>query len=129
MSFIPDGLQRSEEVISKQIQNNILGILTYIWKWKNIQINSPSVRMMDSPPPNLAILKGLENVIIYLRYISRIPQAYTELQKDYFCPVSRFSNEKCPNHLFCEFCNNMKHKSTFRLVFYSFIAFLSWTVS
>ena len=26
----------------------------------------------------------------------------TELQKDYFCPVSGFSTEKCPNHVFGE---------------------------
>ena len=30
-----------------------------------------------------------------------------ELQKDYFCPVSQFSTEKCPNHTFGEFCNYM----------------------
>ena len=52
-----------------------------------------------------------------------------ELQKDYFCLVSRFSTKKCPNHLIGEFCNYMRHKSTFRLVFYSFTVFLSQTMS
>ena len=31
----------------------------------------------------------------------------TELQKDYFCPVSRFSTKKCPNHAFGEISWNV----------------------
>ena len=49
----------------------------------------------------------------------------SELQKDYFCPVSQFSKVKCPNHAYGEYCNNMRHKSKLSLVFYSFIVFLS----
>ena len=52
-----------------------------------------------------------------------------ELQNDYFGLVSQFSTKKCPNHAFGEFCSIMKHKSKLRLVLYSFIVFLSWTVS
>ena len=56
---------------------------------------------------------------LFLKYL------FSELQKDYFCPVSQLSTEKCQNHAFGEFCNNMRHKSKLRLVFYSFIVFLS----
>ena len=52
-------------------------------------------------------------------------KAATDLQKDYFCPVSQFSTVKCPNHAFGEFCSNMRHKSKLRLVFYSIRVFLS----
>ena len=52
-----------------------------------------------------------------------------ELQKDYPCPVSWFSTKKCPNHVFCEFGHNMRHKSTHRLAFCSFMVTWSWIVS
>ena len=29
----------------------------------------------------------------------------SELRKDYFCPVSLFSNKKCPNHVYDEICH------------------------
>ena len=47
----------------------------------------------------------------------------TEVQKEYFCPVSGFSTKKCPKYVFGEFRHDMKHKSKHRLVFthsYSF---------
>ena len=36
--------------------------------------------------------------------------------KDYFCPVSRISTEKCPNHVCDEFCNNMQNKSKLSII-------------
>ena len=42
----------------------------------------------------------------------------SELQKDYFCPVSGFSTGKCPNHVFGQFCHNLRHKSNHRLLFF-----------
>ena len=51
----------------------------------------------------------------------------TELQKDYFCPVSWFSTEKCLNHVYGKFCHNMRHKSKHRL-FCSFMVIWSWIV-
>ena len=63
---------------------------------------------------------------VFLTINSRnIEKIKAELQVDCFCPVSQFSTEKCPNRAFGEFCNNMRHKSKLRLVFYSFIVFLS----
>ena len=44
-----------------------------------------------------------------------------ELQKDYFCTVSGFSTEKCPNHVFGEFSWYMRHKSNPRILFQSFL--------
>ena len=41
-----------------------------------------------------------------------------KLQKDYFGPVSGFSTGKCPNHVFGQFCHNLRHKSNHRLLFF-----------
>ena len=46
---------------------------------------------------------------------------YAELQTDYVCPVSRLPTAKCPNHVFGEFCHNMKLKRKHRILFYSFM--------
>ena len=35
---------------------------------------------------------------------------------------------KCPNHIFCKFCHNMRYKSKHMLLFYSFIVLWSWTM-
>ena len=44
-----------------------------------------------------------------------------ELQKDYFCRVSPFSTQKCPNHVFSKFGHYVRHKNKDRLVLCSFI--------
>ena len=42
-----------------------------------------------------------------------------ELQKDFFRPVSGFSNKKCPNYVFSEFCPIMMHEIGQMLVLFS----------
>ena len=44
-----------------------------------------------------------------------LQRAVPGLQKDFFSPVSKFSIEKCRNHIFGWFYNNMKHKSHLEL--------------
>ena len=45
---------------------------------------------------------------------------FVELQKDFFRPVSRFSNEKCPDLVFAELCHDMMQKIPQMLVVFSF---------
>ena len=64
----------------------------------------------------------------YLHHIGRNVSIITELQKDYFCPVSWFSTEKCPNQVYNDIFPNIKHKSKYRLVLCSFMVIWSWIV-
>ena len=43
--------------------------------------------------------------------------------KKFCCPVSGFLTEKCQNNIFGEFCQYMRHKSKYRLLFKSFLSF------
>ena len=52
----------------------------------------------------------------------------SEMQKDYFCPVSIFLTEKCPNHALWEVCHNLRQKSKHRLVFYHYLVIWSLIV-
>ena len=48
------------------------------------------------------------------------PVEFCRVAKWLFCPVSKFSSEKCPNHVVGEFCRNMSYQIEHTLVFYSF---------
>ena len=52
-----------------------------------------------------------------------------ELQKDFFCPVSWFSNKKCPNYVFSKFCHSIMQEIEQMLVSFSILFNWSWTVS
>ena len=71
--------------------------------------------------------KGLEG-LGRKSYITNGAISSAELQKDYFCPVSWFSNEKCPNYVFGEIYHNVRHKRKHRLVVRSFIVIWNWNV-
>ena len=43
--------------------------------------------------------------------ITTQPYIASELEKDFFCPVFRFSTDDYLNHAFGVFCQNMRHKS------------------
>ena len=72
--------------------------------------------------------KGLEG-LGRKSYITNGAISSAELQKDYFCPVSWFSNEKCPNYVFGEIYHNRRHKGKHRLVFCSFKFIWNWILS
>ena len=64
----------------------------------------------------------------YLHHIGRNVSIITELQIDYFCPVSWFSTKKCPNYVYNDIFPDIRHKSKYRLVLCSFMVIWSWIV-
>ena len=48
-----------------------------------------------------------------------------ELQKDFFCPVSRFITRTCTNYVFSEFCHYLTYEIEQRHVFFSILCIWS----
>ena len=67
------------------------------------------------------IVSNVTGIAEILTHIHNHILSQTELRKDYFCPVSGFSTKICPNHVFGNFCQNLRNKSKHWLVFYQFI--------
>ena len=56
-------------------------------------------------------------------------QVCSELQKDFFCPISSFLIKRCPNDIFPEIRQKIIHEIEQMLVFFKILFIWSWTMS